>query len=119
MALPLLLLGCDSPTELHELREPVPDPPTQYRTFWEDTEACSGLTGDFEGVRWFWTSYFPGEPDTVGQWNSNREITLLFAHRGQRVVVMHEILHDLLGGDGAHVSPLWRSCGLPIGRASH
>jgi hypothetical protein len=78
-------------------------------------EACSGRTGDLSGIRWFlaeligWGWGRPS-PTVRGQWLSNREITLKAGHEWEYHVVKHEMLHDLLRGDGEHTDPTWGVC---------
>jgi hypothetical protein len=94
---------------------PLEEPPPLYRSLWAEVEACSGLTAPFEAVDWYLTPSFPEDRGILGQWNDRGEIVLRWDTRFSRVVVKHEILHELLGGDRAHRSPAWRACDLPTG----
>lgn len=96
------------------------EPPSIYRSLWDGVEDCSGLVGDFGRVRWFVVYEFGAGATIFGQWNERREITLRSDVWLDDAVVRHEILHDLLGGDGEHVRDEWDTCdidtGLPEGR---
>ena len=106
--------SCEVGTAVDEVRYPI-DPPEEYRAFYAEAEVCAETSGDFGRVGWFWTQTFPGQANTVGQWNERREITLMWQFRFDRRVVVHEIIHDLLGGDADHLSPAWDACGVPRG----
>ena len=55
------------------------DPPAVYREWWDKTEACSGLSGNFDRVEWM---IVPGESfpcasgDCVGHWDPGHKILL-------------------------------------------
>ena len=89
-------------------------PHESYTDLWFDLMDCSGESGDFQGIRWFVTPGF-SSPGILGQWSSTREITLRIDVWTDPEVVQHEMLHDLLGGDGEHRHPSWSACDLPIG----
>lgn len=108
----LAAAACDGGTAVDEVRFSIV-PPDAYAEHYAEAEACSGLTGDFERVKWFWTMTFPGQAGTVGQWNPRREITILWRFRFDRRVIVHEALHDLLGGDKDHSDRAWDDCDVP------
>jgi hypothetical protein len=64
------------------------------------------------------TNWFPGQPGVLGQWNERHEITIRRDFRFDKGVVMHEIVHELLDGDGSHADVAWTACqevGLIVG----
>lgn len=107
-------VACSDALPVDDLRMGIEAPPL-YRTLWAEVEGCSGLTGDFDAMDWYVTPTFPEDRAILGQWNDRGEITLRLDSRLIRVVVKHEILHELLGGDRQHASPAWRACDLPTG----
>lgn len=107
--------SCSDALPVDDFRMPVEEPPPLYRSLWADVEACSGLTAPFEAVDWYLTPAFPEDGAILGQWNDRGEIILRWDTRFSRVVVKHEILHELLEGDREHRSPAWRACDLPTG----
>lgn len=91
------------------------EPLKVYATFWRQMEECSSLRGGgVASIRWFVTDAFPGQPDVLGQWNARHEITLRRDALYAPGVVMHEIIHELVGGDGGHRDPAWEAC-VPVG----
>lgn len=79
-------------------------PPANYLTIWNETEACSGLVGDFGAVTFYIVQgdTFMIEGETYrGVWirNGNR---IVLASDWARVpqIIMHEEMHALLQGDG-------------------
>jgi len=106
--------ACSDVTGIEEVRSEML-PPTSYQVLWDRVEDCSGRTGDFEGLSWFWVRSFPEGSNALGQWNERHEITLALAAVGNRGVVAHELLHELLDGDPAHADPAWDACGIPRG----
>lgn len=91
---------------------PLPDdaeqfsPPAVYTTWWEMTQACSGVTGSLHAVTWYKTTQQLRDPRTgdalVGYWSaaSNR-IVLRTSVMFSGGTVRHEMLHSLLHG-GSH-----------------
>jgi len=77
--------------------------PAWYAAWWERTEECSGLTGDFEAIDWY---IIPGQTfeldgaEWVGHWIQNVGIVIAGLYRNHEVVVRHEMLHELLGAEG-------------------
>lgn len=106
----------DSPATLaYENRRPFSPPMETYGRWWTQLQACSDRTGDLDGLQWFLADYIgattgPPTQSAKGQWTSNREITLLSGHERELGVVKHEMLHDLLRGDGQHRHPAWDVC---------
>lgn len=95
--------------------EPSPLPPgatsmavhPEYATWWQSTEACSGLKGNFASIEWFQvpnTSTFESEAGlVVGLWEKSsgqNRITIAGDYVDNELVVRHEMLHALLGRQG-------------------
>lgn len=110
--------ACTSPLVIEEVREPL-DPPRIYSVWWEEAEGCALVFGgSVYQVDWYVTNWFPGQPGVLGQWNERHEITIRRDARFDKGVVMHEIVHELLDGDGRHTDPAWTACqevGLIVG----
>lgn len=91
------------------------DPPPVYREWWAKTEACSGLTGDFDRVRWLVVEghSFPcASGRCAGHWESSHQIYISADWTMSEMVVRHEILHDLLGRTGHPNPPFGEGCPL-------
>jgi hypothetical protein len=116
----ILLAACADSASVEDIRASF-DPPNAYQGWWNLTLECSafarplGLRVEMDRVTWFVTSEFPGQPNVLGQWNELREITIRNDARYNGPVIQHEILHDLLTGDGRHESAAWDDCALPRG----
>jgi hypothetical protein len=102
------LTFCDNPVAVAPPLPPNAElfsPPTIYSTWWNMTEACSGLTGSLAAITWYKTS------DALGN-NANGEPVIgYWSAKGSRIVltddvvldgrtVRHEMLHALLQRDG-------------------
>lgn len=75
-----------------------------YRTWWAQTEACSGRTGDFDSIGWF---TLPASDALInhydGEWFSHgNRIVLTRGSIPDGELVRHEMLHALLGGNAGH-----------------
>ncbi len=77
-------------------------PPPVYETWWNDLELCSGVSGDFHAVSWY---YIPGSAgfrsgsgaDVLGIWQPvGNAIVIAEAALQDQWVVAHEELHALL-----------------------
>jgi hypothetical protein len=102
----LTLAACDRlidplfPSDAQEF-----SPPPVYSTWWNMTQACSGLTGSFAAVHWYKTAQplrdrRTGEP-IVGYWNSiDNRIVLTNDAALDGGSVRHEILHSLIRKGG-------------------
>ncbi|HMH85302.1 MAG TPA: hypothetical protein VK529_05100 [Gemmatimonadaceae bacterium] len=103
------LVACDSllglvdpmfPSDAEEF-----SPPPVYSTWWNMTQACSGLTGSLGEVTWFKTNHVlhnssSGE-SLGGYWNSfTNRIVLTTAAMLDGGSVRHEMLHSLLRKGG-------------------
>jgi hypothetical protein len=90
-------------------------PPDFYRAWFAKTEACSGITGDFDRIKWF---EVPGNEfdcpsgQCVGRWNTDHSIFISQAWTDNEMVVRHEMLHDLIGHPGHPDPPFGSPCPL-------
>jgi hypothetical protein len=90
-------------------------PPAVYRQWWAKTEACSGLSGDFDRVQW---SVIPGygfkcsSGTCAGHWEPDHKIYLAQDWTTNEMVVRHEMLHDLVGHRGHPDPPFGSPCPL-------
>jgi hypothetical protein len=80
-------------------------PPAVYSTWWNMTQACSGLSGSLAGVTWYKTTQPLHDPRTEevlgGYWISgSNQIVLLTTAMLYGPLVRHEMLHALLQGKG-------------------
>jgi hypothetical protein len=112
--LALASAACSDVTGVEEIRTEMLPPPV-YETLWERVQACSGHTGDFRRLRWYWVRFFPDGAAAKAQWNGRHEITLALAALDNHAVVAHELLHELLEGDPVHADPAWDVCSIPRG----
>lgn len=91
------------------------EPPAVYQEWWAKTEACSGLSGDFDRVEWM---VVPGESfpcssgDCVGHWDPSHKIFLASDWSMHEMVVRHEMLHDLVRRSGHPSPPFGNGCPL-------
>jgi hypothetical protein len=99
---------------------PIGARPVQYATWWRMTEACSGLRGDLDAVRWYAVPSGPfavgggagAEARYDGYWfGDGNRIVLAAGWTGVGATVRHEMLHALLQS-GAHPAAYFRErCG--------
>ena len=90
-------------------------PPAVYREWWAKTEACSGLSGDFDRVEWSLVAghSFPcASGNCAGHWEPGHRIYVAQDFVLNEMVVRHEILHDLLGRAGHPDPPFGNPCPL-------
>lgn len=81
--------------------------PAHFRTWFDQTEACSGLSATFEAVEWYVVPgvdsfEMDGEP-RVGMWQrvgENSQIVIAGNYVDHEMVVSHEILHHILSREG-------------------
>src|SRR5689334_22501276 len=102
----LAVLG--SSCTVSDVTSPPPLPPgtesltalTQYNSWWNDTENCSGLRGDLSRIAWFMvpnTDEFEYRGKSFnGYWWSVHWVVLASPFIDDPGVVRHEMLHDLL-----------------------
>ncbi len=98
----LLLTACQAPSTDEPL---VPLP--VYRAWYAEVEACAGVSGDFDQLRFY---VLEPEDERAGV-TYNQAIWLKSNAVGSRLIVEHEMLHSLIG-DGDHSSTAWKTCGL-------
>lgn len=113
----LLVVGCSDSSRPPDFGVTPFGPPPVYRELWTEVEMCSHRTGDPARVRWMKTDSFPGQPLRLAQWEPGHVITLRADMDVALPIVAHEILHDLLGGDGEHEDSAWLECALPVAGA--
>jgi hypothetical protein len=80
-------------------------PPAVYSTWWNMTQACSGITGSLGAVTWYKTDEPLSNPQTgdpiIGYWNSaNNNIVLESGVMLDGEAVRHEMLHALVRKPG-------------------
>jgi len=91
------------------------EPPAVYRQWWAETEACSGLSGNFDRVEWMTVpgASFPcSSGDCVGHWDPDHKIFLASDWTLHEMVVRHEMLHDLMRRSGHPSPPFGAGCPL-------
>jgi hypothetical protein len=102
------LTVCDRAVDPPQLLPPDAEqfsPPAVYSTWWNMTQACSGLSGSLAGVTWYKTTQPLHDPRTEevlgGYWISgSNQIVLLSTAMLYGPLVRHEMLHALLRGGG-------------------
>lgn len=106
------LAGCSSFTPTNDTPY---TPPAEYRKWFDETQACSGLTGDFDRIKWFvvdGTEFDCPSGKCVGRWNSDHDIFIASSWVDNELVVRHEMLHDLIGHPGHPDPPFGSPCPL-------
>ena len=91
------------------------NPPAVYREWWNKTQACSGLTGDFERITWSviqGSSFACSSGQCAGHWSEDHHIYLAGDWSMDEMVVRHEMLHDLIGRPGHPAPPFGQGCPL-------
>jgi hypothetical protein len=91
------------------------EPPGVYREWWDKTESCSGLSGDFERVEWLVVPGYSFECSSgqcAGHWRRGHQIYIAQDWMMNEMVVRHEMLHDLLNGGGHPNPPFGEGCPL-------
>jgi hypothetical protein len=104
--------GCSSftPTNDHSFA-----PPAEYRKWFDETQACSGLKGSFDRIKWYTiegTDFDCPSGRCVGRWNDDHSIFVASAWVDNELVVRHEMLHDLIGHPGHPDPPFGSPCPL-------
>lgn len=90
-------------------------PPPIYRVWWAELEACSGLTGDFDGVRFYVVSSLTqnGVAAAGGYSKRNNAIVLVEKYLNRTETVQHEMMHALLRGIPGHPPQYFNgACGI-------
>lgn len=100
------------------------EPLAPYRTWWTLVEGCSGLSGDFESVRWYTSSGVANDGRRYsGAWvTDGNRIVLAEGREGDGGTVRHEMLHALVRRGGhpreyfvtrcGPLTPCERECGM-------
>lgn len=93
----ILLAGCTSilggPTAWYNWREPMDPPPAAW---YADVEACWGVTGDFDAIRWY-----RGDLEhrdlamTVGEIVQGDEITVAVGNEHRERIIKHAMSHHV------------------------
>jgi len=93
--------------------------PMEYQQWWARTEACSGLTGDFDRIDWFVVkgaeTFQTADGPKVGLWShSDKGVRIIVAeaYAENELVVRHEMLHALLDREGHPAEYFEHRCGL-------
>jgi hypothetical protein len=99
LLLAVFVAACESPVGLPSGATRYA-PPDVYRTWWQLTESCSGLTGEFGAVRWYRVAAVDSF-DLEGTWASGawyptgNRIVIAQQEITDGEVVRHEMLHAL------------------------
>jgi hypothetical protein len=91
------------------------DTPPIYRDWWAKTEACSGLTANFDQIDFETVPGADFECPTgtcVGRWEPGHHIYLAVDWSHNEMVVRHEMLHELIGRAGHPDPPFGSPCPL-------
>ncbi len=127
-ALPLYCLGLLGTLAACEMMAP-PSPlpataeamaaPAQYRTWWAETETCSGIQGNFDQIKWYVVpdslTFTTSSGEKVGLWTESSagvRIIIAGAYTEHELVVRHEMLHALLDREGHPPEYFQSRCGL-------
>jgi hypothetical protein len=113
----LAMAACESGPSAPD--DPVQfEPPGIYRLWYRQAEACRGLDGDYELLRFYLVSdegdhLALGIRGAVGRWSQPHRIYVLQGYELDEPTVKHEMLHDILSyiGDFTHDDSLaFRVC---------
>ena len=113
----VLLAGCTLSGFEAEIRGRAPfSPPEVYLEWWRDTETCADASGSFEALVFYLADSIMGDRLVArARWSEPRDIIIVRGYEADSKVVRHEMLHDLLRGDGSHTDGRWVSCDLLFG----
>lgn len=110
---PLAAAGCVDVVQYDFVNSRPFDPPAIYSAYWSEVKTCAGKRADMARIEWSTAVSIGSQGLTVlGQWTFPHNIMLRENMVNNRLVVMHEMLHDLLNGDQTHSRREWRNCGL-------
>lgn len=114
------LAGCRNPVDFVADGAVELTPPALYRELWQTVEACSGLTGNFDSLRFYLAPNgmsLNGE-SVAGLWEQEgNKIFLEPPYRNDRRTIMHEEMHALLRAAGHPVQYFNGACGDLLGPA--
>lgn len=105
-----LLTACMGPFDPFAGAEPF-SPPTVYREWWAQVEACSGTTGNFSAVRWYTRDAFDRPSKVATSDYATQSVVLLPSIIEDGMAVRHEMLHLLLKQPGHPVEYFETRCG--------
>jgi len=81
--------------------------PAHFAAWFDRTEACAGISGQFQQIQWFVVpgveTFETSEGPKVGMWEKSGSVArIIIAGRylDHEMVVRHEILHHLLDREG-------------------
>lgn len=106
LLLVLILTACSA--DIMGLGEAVPYDSPMLRPLWNEVEACSGLQGNFDAVRWYLA---PNGIKRNGVWvgglwdQDENKIYLTPPHKDDPRMIKHEEMHALLGPTGNNHPP--------------
>lgn len=112
--------ACQAPTEVSlPANAQLIAAPAPYALWWQVTEACSGLSGDFSSVHFYVVpgvnTIADGSDQSLGMWySSGNRIVIAGAHELDPRIVRHEMLHALIGpaaGEGHPNEYFVQRCG--------
>lgn len=117
----LLVVGCSALTgpasllsgEHFSVYGPVflHPPPPKYEDWWRETVECTQLRKDILGVAFFGADSIVGfDGEKAAGLHRSAMIAITWPWIAHEGVVKHEIVHELIGGDKAHKSPLFGTC---------
>ncbi len=116
----LLVVGCSGLTgpasslgEHYTVYGPVflDPPPPKYEVWWRETVECTQLRKDILGVAFFGADSIVGsDGGKVNGLHRREMIAIIWFSIDNEAVVKHEIVHELVGGDPKHNSPLFGIC---------
>ena len=128
MLVVLVVTGCQTVTAPTEgaisynpdtVRVLSPGMHSTYRSLWEDVEACSGIQGDFDRVKWMVypdheSSFTVSDGDEAAGYTEWKRHTIYFASNwtNQAFYIKHEMLHELLQRYGHPWVPFRTPCRL-------
>lgn len=110
----MLLCGCTTATEPAEPSAPISALP-DYRQWFEETKACSGLKGSFDDLNFHVVSgdrFTCASGQCVGMWVAPNHIYIAQPYLRHEMVVRHEMLHALIGQPGHPDPPFAKGCNL-------
>jgi hypothetical protein len=93
-------------------------PLAQYSLWWKMTEACSGLTGDFNSIKWYSHPDRPTPSDSLGDgavegeyYYDSKSVVIVESALNNPSVVRHEMLHALIAQRGHPTAEFRDKCG--------
>jgi len=98
----LFVWGCELPTEPLPAGAVALTPPSIYRSWWTEVEACAGRNSNFDAISWYSvpgaTAFRAGStPNVEGYWQPYQSsITLAGRRLDDSLLGRHEELHAIL-----------------------